>query len=79
LLDRVALVGIQTAELVLHIKASLAAHVEQIFALHVQLARQGKDTNFLFLQAQLPVLTTRSGFLVPHVPKNRLCRPFLLF
>ncbi len=48
------LLGFKVAELILDIQAMLAAQVEQIFALHVQLARQGINSQFLFLQSLLP-------------------------
>jgi hypothetical protein len=57
LLDHDDLIGIEGAELVLHIDAGLATHGEQVFALHVQLARQCEDAFFLALQAQLLVRT----------------------
>jgi hypothetical protein len=44
---------IKAAELIFHVEAGLAAQVEQVFALHVQFARQGVDTDFLSLQAEL--------------------------
>jgi hypothetical protein len=49
----IALVRIQAAELVLDVDAGLAAQVEQVFALHVQLASQGINADFLSLQAEL--------------------------
>jgi hypothetical protein len=53
LLHSITLFRVETAELVLHVETGLAAKVEQVFALHVQFARQGVDTDFVFLQAQL--------------------------
>jgi hypothetical protein len=55
--DLIADLGINAAQLVLHVDAGLATQIEQIFALHVQLASQRIDANFLFLQAELPVVT----------------------
>jgi hypothetical protein len=53
-LNGVTLFGVDAAELVLDIDPGLAAHVEQVFALHVEFARQGVDAYFLFLlQAEL--------------------------
>src|SRR5206468_6053153 len=59
LFDQVALLGIETAQLVLDVDAGLTAEVEQIFTLDVQLARQRIDADFLSLQAQLLVTTLR--------------------
>ena len=53
LLDGITLFGIKAAQLIFHVEAGLAAQVEQVFALHVQFARQGVDTDFLSLQAEL--------------------------
>jgi hypothetical protein len=53
LLDDIALLWVEAAELVLDVEAGLAAQVEQIFALHVQLARQGINSYFLSLQEPL--------------------------
>src|SRR5262249_7955574 len=59
--DLVAEFGFDGAELVLDVDAVLAANGEQVFALHVQLARQREDTNLVFLQAQLPVVDQSYG------------------
>jgi hypothetical protein len=48
----IALMRIQGTELVLHVDTGLAADVEQVFRLEIQLARQGKNTDFV-LQAEL--------------------------
>jgi hypothetical protein len=53
LFHSITLFWVETAELVFHVVTGLAAKVKQIFALHVQFARQGIDTDFVFLQAQL--------------------------
>jgi hypothetical protein len=45
--DHVTLMRFQAAELVLDIDPSLAAKVEQVFALHIQFTRQGVNTDFL--------------------------------
>jgi hypothetical protein len=47
--DLIALFGLDGAELILHVDAMLATQGDKILALHVQLTRQGKDANFLFL------------------------------
>jgi hypothetical protein len=49
------LIRIEGTELIFHVDTGLAAHGEQVFALHVQLPSQREDAYFLFLQAQLPV------------------------
>jgi hypothetical protein len=48
----ITLVGIQTAELVLHLDAVLATEINEIFALQIELFRQRIDADFL-LQMQL--------------------------
>jgi hypothetical protein len=58
--DEIAHLGFDGAELVLHIDAVLAAQRDKVLALHVKLARQGKNANFVFVQAELPVLTTQT-------------------
>ena len=55
----VALLGVQAAQLVLDIHSPLAAHVEQILAVDVQLARQRVNTDLFFQQAAL--LRGRTG------------------
>ena len=61
----IALVWIQTAELVLDVDTGLAAHVDQVFRLDIQLARQRIDTDF-FLQSEL--LYTAPRFSLDKVP-----------
>jgi hypothetical protein len=48
--DRVSLLGFEAAELVFHVHASVAAHVEKVLALDIQLPRQDIDANFLLRQ-----------------------------
>jgi len=54
LLKNVALFGIEAAQLVLNIKTRLLTKIEQILALHIQLAGQDVNSYFLSLQAILP-------------------------
>lgn len=56
--DLIAHFRFNGAELALDINTVLAAQSNKVFALHAQLARQSEDANFLFKQAELPVLTT---------------------
>jgi hypothetical protein len=52
LLQGITLLRLKVAQLVLNIDPVLAAQVEQVLALHVQLARQDVNSNFLsILQA----------------------------
>jgi len=51
--DLIALFGRDIAQLVLEFYAVPAAKTHEVFALHVQLARQFKNTDFVFLQALL--------------------------
>ena len=55
--DLIAHLRLDGTELAFHINAVLAAQSNKIFALHAQLTRQSENTNFLFNQAELPVLT----------------------
>jgi hypothetical protein len=64
-LNRLDLFRLEVTELILDIQAMLAAQVEQILALHVQLARQGINSQFLFLQALLPY--TRGNYRLHHL------------
>jgi hypothetical protein len=57
LLDRLALLGVQTAQLILHVEAKLLTHVEQVFALHVQLLGQRVNADSLCLLQALPLLS----------------------
>jgi hypothetical protein len=50
--DGISLVGIEATQLIPHIETGLAAKIEQILGLQVQLARQGVNPDFL-LQAEL--------------------------
>ena len=59
-LNGITLFRVEAAQLVFHIDAGLAAQVEQVFALHVQFARQGINTDFLFLQMLLLCCLSRS-------------------
>jgi hypothetical protein len=74
--DGVALLGVDAAQLVLDVHASLAAGIEQIFALNAQLTRKLVDADFLFrifLQAELPVCLAN----LPIQPfRLRLALPF---
>jgi hypothetical protein len=60
LLHHVPLIRVQGTELVFHIQPCLATDIQEIFALDVQLARQCENSNFLSLQAQLPLRTRKS-------------------
>jgi hypothetical protein len=55
--DLVAHLRLDAAELVLDVYPVRLAQLEQVGALHVQLTGQNINPNFLFLQAELPVLT----------------------
>jgi hypothetical protein len=54
----IAHLGIDGAELVLRVDAMLLAQGKEVLALHVKLARQRENADFLFLllQAELPVI-----------------------
>jgi hypothetical protein len=67
--DHITLVGIQAAELVLDIDTGLAAGVDEIFRLNVQLARQRIDTDFI-LQAKLLYTTSPFSFAEGQVGVN---------
>jgi len=54
--EQVTLFGIEATELILHIDVGLLTQVEQVLALHVQLAGQDVNTHFFLRQAALPVL-----------------------
>ena len=62
--DLIAHLRFNGTELALDINAVLATESYEVFALHAQLARQSEDTNFLFKQAELPVLTN-SAYPLP--------------
>jgi hypothetical protein len=77
LFDLVALLVGEAAELILHVKPSLAAQVEQVLALHVQLARQDINSNsfFFLMQAELLLSDYRGA---PAKPAARGVAPVLL-
>jgi hypothetical protein len=65
----VALFGRQPAQLVLDIDAVRSTQIEQIFALHVEFARQNIDPDFVFfLQAELLLCRLRY-----RPPASRSC------
>jgi hypothetical protein len=63
----IALIGVKVAQLVLDVYAMRAAQVEEVFALHVQLARQNIDSDFVFGILQAAKLLCRQ----PPRPRNR--------
>jgi hypothetical protein len=67
----IALVRSQATELVLHFDTGLAAKIDEIFALHVQFARQGINT--YSIQAELLYS------LSPKSPKIRGCQSSAIF
>jgi hypothetical protein len=59
LLQSVSLIRIEVAQLVLDVDAMLTAQVEEVLTLHVQLARQHVDSNFVFCILQAAKLLCR--------------------
>ena len=55
--DLIAHLRLDGTELTLDINRVLAAQSNKLLALHAQLSRQSENANFLFKQAELPVLT----------------------
>jgi hypothetical protein len=66
LLEMVPLIRVEVAQLVLDVYAVLTAQVEEVFTLHVQLARQHVDSDFVFGILQAAKLLCRQ----PPRPRN---------
>jgi hypothetical protein len=65
--DLVAHLGLDGAELALHVNAVLLAQDNEVLALHVQLAGKREDANFVFLllQAETPRDRLLSSYVLP--------------
>jgi hypothetical protein len=70
LLQSIPLIRVEVAQLILDVNAVLAAQVEEILALHIQLARQDVDSHLIFVILQAEKLLCRQP---PRPRAARFC------